>query len=120
MTEGEMSILDLAVAKAEGLRTDSLRGPRIKTFITEDGGESWRVFSPTRDPVEAMRLLEKHRLSMRPTARGLSGHPHKWCSYKFYTPAGADHMIQERGFGETPCIAICRVVDALAANRKRA
>ena len=74
----------------------------------EDGGESWRIFEPTRDPAEAMRLLEKHKF-------GLSWWGDGWICGPMGQPAstwGHQHP--------TPCIAICKAVVALARGEGRA
>lgn len=106
MTRQELEELDLSVAKAEGLRgpwgSDHPQiGDGLGCLVDDECG-SWSKYYPSRDPVEAMRLLEKYQLSLskhRRDGRGASHLWYAWIKNKKHT-----------GSGETPCIAICRAV----------
>ncbi len=104
MTPQELADLDLAAAKAQALDA------RIVGSIENDDGPRCLVcgrgeYSPTRDGAEAMRLLEKYRLSLRPHV-----HPN-WRVY--------DYHAEYESFGPTPAIAICRAVVALKGDTER-
>lgn len=114
MTEKELVDLDLSVATIERGNLSFDMGPVTRLdsngvacevgFVNGhnhiDGGE-WHKYSPTRDPVEAMRLLQKHRLSVEYT-----GGP-----WDFW--ACEDVTTKIRVTGATPMIAICRAVVAI-------
>lgn len=104
MSEQELAELDIAVAKAEGLRIDKLPPPRIKTFVSDDNGESWHIFEPTRDWNEAGRLLEKYKLTLEPSAMK--------ASHTYWGVSAGGKFIVD---GPTPQVAICKAVVALAA-----
>lgn len=59
-------------------------------------------YYPASDPAEAMRLLEKYRLELR-----LNGTGYDACGNGVWE------------YGETPCIAICKAVVALAEAGKK-
>lgn len=94
MNDRELAELDLAVAKAEGFECWIESG---QCFAKRDG--SWG-FMPTRDTVEAMRLLEKYELDLYFCE--VDGKP-AW-------DAGHDGAHDP---SETPCVAIARAVVAL-------
>lgn len=105
MKEQELAELDLAVAKAEGLvalieeqRTwipdVANTGSFIGRPLCVTGGQPFR---PTRDPVEAMRLMEKYQIGVEHDGRGWMGWPDPEIEHcPVYAP--------------TPCIAICKAV----------
>lgn len=100
MTEQEMWDLDYAVALAielPNLKMDSVFGVGVWTLTPQ--GHHFETYQPTRDPVEAMRLLVKYRLDLRYQTGG-----HWECEQAPQSyPA----------WGPTPCIAICAAVVAL-------
>lgn len=96
MNAEELAELDLAVAKAEGFSAARLGGC--------DGDVCWtgeRIFSPTRDRAEAMRLLCE-RLD------GLYRDGDVWFAYKLEVDGG-----RVARFNKDPFVAICRAVVAL-------
>lgn len=101
MNEKELAELDLAVAKAEGL--EDAQNSAIGCVYRKHKGADYRPYyqyQPTRDPAEAMRLLEKYVFDLRHDSVD-------WC---------ACHNTRERlvgGYGPTPAIAICRATVAL-------
>jgi hypothetical protein len=102
MTEQELAELDLAVARVEGIEAEisMSRGiPLVPMCCVRK--PFFRLYQPSRDPVEAMRLLEKHRLMLEPV--------YKEAGWHCYWPQ--DGGVE--GYGETPCIAICRAVVTL-------
>jgi hypothetical protein len=106
VTPQELAELDLAVAKAEKIphcwnalerRVAPIGKIRGFSTMTSKNGFIW--YHPTEDGAEAMRLLEKYRLSLRP-----HDHPN-WRVYDYHT--------ERESIGPTPAIAICRAVVAL-------
>lgn len=127
MTEQEMAELDLAVAKAEGwipcwdgpgfpiseysarvigIKRELLPvrfADKVPAYRNPDHDFAYMNFSdysPTRDPAEAMRLLEKYGF-------GLAPHEGGWMCGN----AGLS------GRGATPCLAICAAVVALKGRK---
>lgn len=108
MTNEELGALDLAVAKAEGVREDChevggrARGPEFcplgRTKVCQ------QCYRPTRDPAEAMRLLEKYELRVQADGHG------GW----FADAPGWKGNDGLPFCGPTPAIAICRAVVSLA------
>lgn len=121
----ELSALDLAVAKAEGIADaiisyDSkgenpmcVSQSRFEAALPKTPGP----YQPTRDPAEALRLLEKHKLLLFPVSQhDGDGMPidgdHGWAAASG-TPT-LDFFNAHQG--STPAIAICRAVVALKAR----
>jgi len=105
VTPQELAELDLAVAKAEGLRAyiDDEYGCRT-AWNAKDGGPF--PFKPSTNPAEAMRLLVKYNLDLL-----CGGHPGWYAE-------GPDGVADSDTTGPTPEIAICRAVAALASRDK--
>lgn len=110
MTPEELAELDLVVAKAEGYNfaeivTEPQRYGRDEPFVVVNGAlvspTKCITFSPTRDGAEALRLLEKYRLTLWHSGSG-------WSSWVSFRPRAIAPC------GPTPAIAICRAVVALA------
>lgn len=112
MTEHELAELDLAVARINfpDAQIDSLKGGGAWVSGTTRNGIGWAgIYQPTRDPAEAMRLLEKHRLNLE--CQPQLGEP------ELLWEVRTDDVCE---FGETPCIAICKAVVALARAKEAA
>ena len=104
MNQRELAELDLAVAKAEGM----------EAVITQDG-LCWsrslgRIYQPTLEDSETLRLIEKYRLALMPVASGWHG----WVCYQPTDPLN-DLAAQIFGEGAPTGIAVCRAVVALKA-----
>jgi hypothetical protein len=102
VTEQELAELDMAVAHAIGISDAFIsynqhgEKPMCVTYTIRppDGGP----YQPTRNPAEAMRLLEKHKLQVGPDGAG-------WYACRCFQEEGS--------YGPTPAIAICKAVVAL-------
>lgn len=109
MNERELAELDLAVAKAEGIPIGKEGFYwNLAKALTDDDMAFWDRYCPTRDPAEALRLLEKYHLGLR------KDDPDPWqCCYEYF-----DGDFLKFADGETPCIAICKAVVALVESRQ--
>lgn len=113
MTDQELAELDLAVAKIEGMQEPAITVSALyilppepgRCRIRRFGGPEIELYEPTRDRDLAMRLLEKYDLSLSRRRRGGASPSLKWHAWIKNKVHKAE--------GETPCIAICRVVVAL-------
>lgn len=92
-------MIDDFQSKGPHPRLEGPNGECIYLCGCQNNGELPR---PTRDPAEAMRLLEKHSLCMFKSKHGF------WSS---------GLMNETPDHGETPCIAICKAVVALHKSR---
>lgn len=130
MTPQELANLDLAVARAEGKMNPRiepetpLSDPMCMIDVEEDDMAAavdfdisrkhiyYDQYSPSTDPVEAMRLLVKYSMTL-----SRHGRNRKYaCLLWFAWIKDKKHS----GSGETPCIAISRaVVTICAANSNR-
>ena len=105
MDEKELAELDLAVAKAEGLDTFGVGDQLCAVFMRAPNGTALKYgpYQPTRDPAEAMRLLQKYQIAL------------EW----------EDGMVQAShgdapytAFSRDPMVAICQVVVALKQRQE--
>lgn len=106
MNESDLSALDLEVAKCEGLEIQTCTDDVTRGVTRKGPIMYW--YQPTRDPAEAMRLLERHK--------GVVGHHvlGYWaCSLPAPWIEGCEDV---EGTGETPMQAICAAVVALRAK----
>lgn len=113
MTEQELAALDLAVAKAEGYENARLNRAGDACLIRNAFPSVYRP----RDPAEAMRLLEKYKLSVIWVALGESA---SWVATRSGDYNIKDDVLSRthQATGETPCIAICKAVVALAVEKQ--
>lgn len=101
MTDKELAELDLAVAKEEGIAAYKWTHPTTKNlWVRMD--ENGAIYQPTRDGSEAMRLLEKYRLTV-------SYDDERACWECNFILRNESEFVN----GPTPSIAICRAVVAL-------
>lgn len=101
MSPQELAELDLAVARAEGVRLH----PEAYWWIRpSDGQYQAGQYHPTSDAAEAMRLLEKYRFSIWPD--------HQEWRILLVLEEGDVYAV-----GPTAAIAICRAV--VAAQKEK-
>lgn len=112
MTPQELAELDLAVARVEGIDIhhgfidDGWTGP-------DHNGKRHRAFKmyqPTRDAQEAMRLQVAYDLRVWPEG---SPNARRWGAQAAFLPL--KQALKSGSHGATPCEAICRCVVALGA-----
>jgi hypothetical protein len=109
MDEKELAELDLAVAKAEGLDTFGVGDQLCAVFMRAPNGTALKYgpYQPTRDPAEAMRLLEKYNFNLlSPMSTG-----EEWNVID-------GQMVEYQSSGPNPAIAICRAVVALKQRQE--
>jgi hypothetical protein len=121
MTPEELAALDLEVARAEGIKlVNGLIPDAIPAldfngnrFPDDPGGSPYQ---PTRDWIEAGRLMVKYDLDVRKRGDG-------WISYPSRPPDMNAYILERSGAltksrGPTPQVAICRAVVAIAGAQK--
>jgi hypothetical protein len=131
VTKMELAELDLAVAIAEKKDNPSIQ-PETPFYDAhceidalgddyDTGGQfTYRdSYEPSRDPVEAMRLMERYGVMVYPTYE-IEHLPHKLMHWVAVTETGRYRDNRAGHIGETPCEAICRAVIALHASRTSA
>lgn len=105
MTDQELDALDLEVALAEEAKLTDIGWIEFKPGWPNNPSE----YRPTRDSAEAMRLLVKHGLTVRPAPTpGKSG----WRATRW------DDGAISLNWGLTPEIAICKAIVALGTMKQ--
>lgn len=120
MTPEQMTELDLAVARVEGLEA-RIDGDYCEICETDqDGTRWWRYYVPTRNWSDAGPLVKRYGIAVWP----ISDNGEQWeAEAKYWEVAGApkgmgpdrEHYV---GFGPTPLIAICRAVASISSPKQ--